>query len=203
MTKQISKMVLGVFSDEEDATSAIKELDGAGFNPKDISIVMKDKHGHVHEETGVGEGLVSGATTGGILGALAGLAIGVGAFTIPGVGAFLFGGPIAAALGLTGAAATTVSGAVTGAVAGGILGALVGLGVPEEDARVYEESINQGGILVAVPAKEGDEQDAADILTSFNADQVKVITSSDTYTESPRMEEERPAYFSEVRRKRR
>lgn len=171
-------MVLGVFSDRDHAESAVRDLQDSGYDTKEISILMKDTEvaHEVAESTGanVAEGAVEGATTGGVVGAIAGLLIGVGAITIPGIGGLLIGGPLAAALGLTGAAATTVSGAATGALAGGLIGALTGLGVSEEDARVYEERVNDGGILVAVPADTGNAEPGG-ILSSHGADQVRTV----------------------------
>lgn len=178
------KVLLGVFSDTDNAESAIGALEEGGYNPKDISIIMKD---HVQAEvvashTGVdvAGGAVSGATTGGVIGGVAGLLIGIGAIAVPGVGALLIGGPLAAALGLSGAAATTVSGAVTGALAGGLVGALVSFGVPEEDAKVYEERVRQGAILLAVPLREGAEDTAREILENNGADQIRSISSEHT-----------------------
>ena len=142
-------MVLGLFDDRNQAEAAIAELQNRGYSPKDLSIVMKDtdEAQAVADDTGanVAEGATSGAVTGGAVGAIAGLLVGVGAMAVPGIGALLIGGPLAAALGLTGAAATTASGALTGALAGGLIGALVGLGVPEDSARVYEERVKEGG----------------------------------------------------------
>ncbi len=175
----MAKMVLGVFGSRTDAEGAIEDLEEAGYNPKDISIMMQDKAeaAVIAEDTGtdVAEGAVSGATTGGVLGAIAGLLIGIGAIAVPGVGALLIGGPIAAALGLSGAAATTVSGAATGALAGGLIGALTSLGVPEEDARLYEERLKAGGILVMVPARSDDTADVSTILEDNEADQVRTV----------------------------
>ena len=177
------KLILGVFSEREQAEKAINGLEEAGYPAKDISIVMKDKtEAHaVAENTGasVADSAVSGATTGGVIGGIAGLLVGIGAITIPGIGALLIGGPLAAALGLSGAAATTVSGAVTGALAGGLVGALVGLGVPEEDARVYEERIKAGAILVAVPLKNEPENEAQAILEAHGEDQIRNVSEKE------------------------
>lgn len=150
-------IVLGVFADHSAAEEGIKELESAGYDTKDISIVMKDtvEAAKLRDKTAANAagGIASGATTGGVVGALTGLLIGIGAITIPGIGAILIGGPLAVALGLTGAAVTTFSGAVTGALAGGLVGGLVGLGLPEKEAQIYEKEIETGAILVAVPAK--------------------------------------------------
>ncbi len=176
-------MVLGTFSDRTRAENAINQLKDTGYDAKDISVVVKDTQEgrEVADNTGanVAEGAVSGATTGGALGALAGLLIGIGAIAVPGIGGLLIGGPIAAALGLSGAAATTVSGAVTGALAGGLVGALVGLGLPEEEARLYEEQVKQGAVLLAVPVRDTSGMAAKDILQNNGADQIREVNTPD------------------------
>lgn len=173
----MANTIFGIISDRGHAESAIDELKNQGYNPKDISIVMKDrKEGErLASDTGadVASGAVSGATTGALLGGLAGL---LASTVIPGLGAFFIGGPIAAALGLTGAVATTASGAATGALAGGLLGALTGLGLSEDEARVYEEHVKSGGILVAVPARSGNESEVQQVLSSHGADQIKTVS---------------------------
>lgn len=175
----MAEITLGIFSSPADAEYAIHDLQDAGYDPKNISIMMKDREeaGDLAESTGsnIAGGVASGMATGGILGGLAGLLVGLGAITIPGIGAFLVGGPIAAAFGLTGAAASTATGAITGAVVGGIVGVLMNLGVPEEEARFYEERVNEGGILVVVPGSPGIKEEARVILEDNNADQVKVV----------------------------
>lgn len=172
--------IFGIFGDRRDAEDAVSELESAGYNPRDISVVMKDRNEGQRFENNTGAnvagGAAAGATTGAVIGGVAGLLIGIGAIAIPGIGAVLIGGPLAAALGLTGAAATTVAGAVTGAVAGGLVGALTGLGVPESDARVYEERVNAGGILLAVPALDDEVDDVRSILEDCNADQIRSVT---------------------------
>lgn len=171
--------VFGIFDRKDMAEEAINSLESRGYNPKDISIIMKDTEDgrEVGERTGanIARGAVSGATTGGVIGAITGLLIGIGAIAVPGIGALLIGGPIAAALGLTGAAATTVSGAVTGVLAGGLVGGLVGLGVPEREARVYEERIKGGAILLAVPARMGEEAEVEGVLEDMGATNVTAV----------------------------
>lgn len=177
-------MIIGVFADRTEAEDAIDELKSAEYTAKDISVVTRDQDdAHViHDNTGttVGDGIATGATTGAVIGGLAGLLIGIGAIAIPGIGGLLIAGPLATALGLTGAAATTVSGAATGAIAGGLVGALVGIGVPEEDATYYEGRVKQGGILVAVPARERNEDEVRSILEDNGADRVRSFTMNES-----------------------
>jgi uncharacterized membrane protein len=173
----MTKTVLGIFQDNNNAESAVSKLEEDGYDPKNISIVMKDREEgeKLGADTGtnISAGATSGATTGLVLGGLAGL---VASFVIPGLGAFFIGGPIAAALGLGGAAATTVSGATTGAIAGGLIGALMGFGLTEDEAKEYEEHVNQGAILVAVPARDNEESRVEDILADNNADNIRIAS---------------------------
>lgn len=172
-------MVLGMFSNDNDAEKAINHLKDEGYKAEDMSLVMKDKdeQGRIARKTGTDTvgGAIQGATTGSMIGGLAGLLTGLGVIAIPGVGPFLAAGPIATALGLTGAAATTVSGAATGAAAGGLIGALTSFGLSADDAKLYEQGVNEGGILLAVPVNRGTSREVIDILEACNADQIKTF----------------------------
>lgn len=126
----------------------------------------------------VSEGAASGAVTGGALGGLTGLLIGLGVISIPGVGPFLAAGPLVAALGLTGAAATTATGTVTGAIAGGIIGALTSLGFPPEEAKIYEEEIRGGGILLVVPTLNERTNEVRSLVEKYNAREVRELELS-------------------------
>jgi hypothetical protein len=61
---------------------------------------------------------------------------------VPGVGPVIVGGVLA----------STLAGAGIGAATGGLIGALIGLGVPEEDARHFDQGLRSGGTLVTVAA---------------------------------------------------
>ena len=139
------RTVVGVFDGPNHAEMALNELKNAGFTPDQVSVVAKDNREtrDMVESTGMGaEGATAGAFLGGITGGVLGWLVGIGALMIPGVG------PVVAA----GALATTLGGAAIGAVAGGIVGALVDAGVPEDDAKSYEEHIRKGSILLTVHA---------------------------------------------------
>jgi uncharacterized protein (TIGR02271 family) len=82
----------------------------------------------------------------------------LGALAIPGIGPVIAAGPLAAAL----------AGAGVGAVTGGIIGALIDLGVPEESAHVYAESVRRGNILVAAQVDDNRVQEATRIMQHAN-----------------------------------
>ncbi len=78
---------------------------------------------------------------------------------IPGIGPIVAAGPIAAAL----------AGAGVGAVAGGLIGGLTGVGVPEDDASYYAESVRRGGALVTVRADDSRADEAASAMRDHGA----------------------------------
>jgi hypothetical protein len=163
---------VAVFGNTTDAESAINDLRTAGIKDADISYVYTSENKTVVEDAGgnsVGEGAAAGAGTGAIVGGLAGLAVANG--ILPGLGTLFVAGPLATALGLTGAAATTAAGAMTVAAAGTLIGALTGLGVSEDEAKVYEEKVKLGSILVA--AKSALPGQVREIFERYNAEDIK------------------------------
>ncbi|HZM02191.1 MAG TPA: hypothetical protein VFC44_04130, partial [Candidatus Saccharimonadales bacterium] len=141
---------------EAQANQIVDRLKNGNFSSNDISVLFPDKEtsrDFAHEKhTKAPEGIATGASTGGVLGGALGWLVGIGALAIPGVGPFIAAGPIMAALG----------GAAIGAAAGGIAGGLIGLGIPELEAKRYEDKIRAGNILLSVHTENGDEIKAAE-----------------------------------------
>jgi hypothetical protein len=168
----MERTIIGVFDNRDHAEMAITDLRTLGINDSDISYVYSSEGKTVTEDGGgtkAGSGAAAGATTGTIIGAIAGLAVANG--ILPGLGTLFVAGPLAAALGLTGAVATTAAGAATGLAAGGFLGALMGLGVKEDEAKVYEERVKLGGILVT--ARTASAEAAREIFSKHGAEEVR------------------------------
>jgi uncharacterized protein (TIGR02271 family) len=140
------RTVVGLFHNQADAERAIRRLKNEGFSEDQIGVAIKDRQQQQELVEGTGtqaaEGATAGAIGGGVLGGVIGLLAGVGALAIPGVGPIIAGGTLA----------STLAGAGIGAAAGGLLGALVGMGVPEEDARHFDQGFRAGGTLVTVNA---------------------------------------------------
>ena len=164
---QRARRAIGVFSHRQDAEAALTELRDAGFSMSQVSLIAKDGDrnnpvGGVNTQTDVGnkagKSATAGAVTGGALGGLGGLLVGLGALAIPGVGPVIAGGAIATAL------ATAATGGAIGAAAGGLTGGLVGLGIPEANARAYNDRINRGDYLVIVDGTEDELRRAETIL---------------------------------------
>jgi hypothetical protein len=142
---------VGLFDERNDAELAARDLREKGFKDDDIGYAWRDDEGKTRQEGNkAGKMAASGAGTGAVLGGI----IGAGAaLLIPGIGPVVSGGALATAL------AGGATGAVTGAAAGGISGALVGLGIPEDEAKYYDDEFRRGRTLMTVRA--GDRYDEA------------------------------------------
>jgi uncharacterized protein (TIGR02271 family) len=146
----VARSIAGLFPDRSSAEQAIRDLKAAGFDQDRIGVVMRDKgetaavteeHGTKSTEGAVAGGIIGG-TTGAILAA-------VGALVIPGVGPFISGGILVSLI---------------GGAAGWLVGGLAGLGIPEDEARYYEEQVGQGRALVTVDAQGRDAEARAILL---------------------------------------
>jgi uncharacterized membrane protein len=159
--------VVGVFERYEEADGALKELNDMGFGRDEISVVAPEEkvRGKLSRDN---QTAGQTAATGAIFGGLAGLLIGVGTVVAPGVGTILTAGALATALG------TTAAGAGIGAAAGGIRGSLREMKVPEADAKILEEGIRKGGIMVAVIAGENKIQAVKEVMRKWNTNALEV-----------------------------
>ena len=155
-TEGRSPMVTGLFTDLDNAERAYQTIKDRGYTSDDITLMMSDearrKHFADHPHTELGNKALEGAGTGGAigttLGAILGAVAAAGTLAIPGLN-IIAAGPIIAAL----------TGAGAGALTGGLLGALIGWGIPEKHAKVYEEGIKKGGIVLGVyPRNEEDAE---------------------------------------------
>lgn len=173
----MAKVVSGLFEDVTRANAFLADLESRGYTAQDVSIITQEDA--VQIENNASDGVADAATTGGIIGGVLGLLAGIGVLTLPGVGALFVAGPIASALGLTGVVGTTATGAVTGALAGGLIGALKELGVDEATAKIYEERIEDGAIMIAVSSHNEDSDDIENMMEENGAD---AVTQSITLT---------------------
>jgi hypothetical protein len=169
-------IVTGMFHDYDAASDAYRSLRDRGYTEQDIHVVMSDEtrerlaesgaetveieHGSKAAE-GAGTGAALGGTIGGIVGALAAVGANV---VVPGLG-LVVAGPLAGAL----------AGAGAGGAAGTLIGALVGAGIPEERAKLYEEGVREGGVVVgAHPRSDEDSRYFADEFQRYGARDVYV-----------------------------
>ena len=153
----MSNIITAIFDTQQQSESALNMLDQAGFTKENVTILMSEdthgKHFGIKENSQAEHGAVIGAAAGGLVGAIYLALATVGTVLIPGLSLLVSGALIGGLAGLG-----------AGAAAGGFIGAMVGLGVPEHEAKLYEQAIRKGAVLVAVQVNGTD-----------NADQVKLI----------------------------
>lgn len=205
MTIVISRL----YDDYTIAQQVVRDLEAAGLQSKDISIVasnadnwyqpaaakrtMPDRKDTDHDGTDDRvEGAEKGAGIGAVIGAAGGLLAGLGVLAIPGIG------PVVAA----GWLAATATGAVAGGAAGGAIGALTQAGISKEDAPVYAEGLRRGGTLVTARVPDGDRTRYESVL---NRSSVNIAQRSAAYRESGWTgfdESAKPYGIDDVRRER-
>lgn len=168
-----SKTVVGLFDTMQQANRAADQLRGEGITGDQIGIIAgneSNRYGdYATTDPGakdVGHRAGTGAAIGGGLGLVAGLV----ALAIPGFGPIIAAGPIVAGL----------TGAVAGAATGGLIGGLTAAGVSESDAKLFENRLRQGGVLLTVRTDDARADRAADILDANGARDVDEDSATTT-----------------------
>jgi hypothetical protein len=140
-----------IFETRIEADKALERLEAIGVMPSQVSILATDetrgRHFTLQNSTKAEEGATAGAALGGLAGAVAAALASAGAIAIPGMNIIVSGYLISALAGLGAGAAT-----------GGVVGALIGLGFPEHEAKLYEEELRSGNILLAVKPKDAEQR---------------------------------------------
>jgi uncharacterized protein (TIGR02271 family) len=155
-------VVVGVFDSRRMAQEAVTELKRRGFTDDQIGVAGRDdstggtKTGQQGEGSYAEEGAVTGVVAGAGIGGL--WALGIAAGALPAIGPVIAGGILASIL----------ASAAVGAAVGGLAGALIGLGIPEEEAKYYEEEFRAGRTIVTVKSGARTEE-ARGVLHSYGA----------------------------------
>lgn len=160
--------ISGVFASYTDFANLIEALNMRGFREDDISVLMSENTHHQYfapqENTKAPEGATVGTLSGGILGALIGGLTLAGNIILPGAG-LLVAGPLVGAL---------TAGAI-GAATGGLIGALIGAGIPEHEAKFFENALKEEGrILVVAHVPKNESKEVKAVFERCNAERLKI-----------------------------
>ncbi|HEY5095740.1 MAG TPA: hypothetical protein VII69_11545 [Candidatus Eremiobacteraceae bacterium] len=173
--------IFSSFADWNDAKRAVGALLDHGALKDDIDLVANEKYslsenGTQRPEGGsidaaakqgvtvtTGSDAASGAAKGAGVGLAVGVAAGLISILVPGVGIVIGAGALATAA--AAAAGTTAA----GAIAGGMTGYLADQGVPADAVSSYQETVKNGGALLAlrVPSHDLSETGAFEILAKY------------------------------------
>ena len=139
-----------LFSHVADAEKGFDALLRVGFSREQISVVVSDsmcqRPESIEERVQESNQAAKGAAVGGGLG---GLLMGLIA-----AGTFAVAGPVAAIL----------AGASLGGIGGSLVGMVVGSGVDPKVSKDLERSVQEGGVLLAVPVQENQEREVQNLL---------------------------------------
>jgi hypothetical protein len=141
--------IIASYPNSNMAQLAFNKLIESGLTSNHISVAalkssVPDEM-HTYDKTMA----VTGTTASGLAaGAAIGFLIGAAALTIPGLGALLVSGELALFFG-SGLAAEATIGAAIGSVGGFVTG-LVRAGTDEQDAKVLETHLQNGGVILAI-----------------------------------------------------
>ena len=160
-----STSVVAVYASHVQAESAVKALQVAGFDMKQLSIVGRDHHldEHVVGYYNVGDRMKLWAKSGAFWGGLWGMMFGSAFFWIPTVGPLLVAGP------LVGWLVSVLEGA---AVVGGLSAigaALYSTGIPKDSVLKYETALKTGSFVLVARGTVEDAEHAREILASTAA----------------------------------
>lgn len=163
-----AKAISAIYPDHKSAIKALHALKTHGFANRDISILMSEKSADldikIEQNSKAPEGALAGAGVGGAVGAtLAGLTA-VGTITLTGGAALLAAGPVVA----------TLAGAGAGATVGGAIGSLFGAAVPETEAKLTEERLSKGYVMLGVSIDEDREKEVKTLLKKANPDSITI-----------------------------
>lgn len=167
----MSDAVVGITADIAHTERVASRLRSEGFREDQISLVAPDTRGNKdisHEnKSKAPEGIAVGASSGALLGGALGWLTGLGAVAFPGLGPFILAGPAVAVL----------TGMGVGSAAGGVIGGLVGLGIPEYEAKLYEERLREGRILLAAHPETDEQKDRAEkVMKEMDAKDVACVS---------------------------
>jgi hypothetical protein len=147
---QGNNLIAALCYNPEVAEHIYKDLISKGVDSEDINLAMSEKtHGAYFSDKelstanfgnksleGLGIGSAIGGTVVGLTAAVAALG---STLVIPALG-----------VALAGSWAAGLAGAGAGAATGGLVGALIGLGITDDQAKILEDGIKNGGILIGV-----------------------------------------------------
>jgi uncharacterized membrane protein len=166
--------VIALFAQHAQAEAAVKQLQQAHFDMKELSIVGKGFHTEekVIGYYNTGERMKAWGKNGAFWGGIWGLLFGSAFFMIPGFGPVLAAGPIVA----------WIVGALEGAaVVGGLsaIGAgLYSIGIPKDSILQYETSLKAGKFMLAVHGTPDEVTRAKTILATSGASETQVYLAS-------------------------
>jgi cation transport regulator ChaB len=173
----VERTISAVFAEESQIDGVVRRLIERGIPKEDISVMGRNFQsqtkitGFISKRDVILGGLRSGAIFGSLFGSFLSLLTGVGVLLVPFVGPIVAAGPIGAIL------LGATSGAIAGSAGAGLVSVLAALGMPEEQAALYQTRLAAGEfvMMLEVPADRSGEYQL--LLESAGAKDIHVNES--------------------------
>jgi hypothetical protein len=140
----VERTISAVFAEENQIDGVVRRPIERGIPKEDISVMGRNFQsqtkitGFISKRDVILGGLRSGAIFGSLFGSFLSLLTGVGVLLVPFVGPVVAAGPIGAIL------LGATSGALAGSAGAGLVSVLAALGMPEEQAAIYQTRLAAG-----------------------------------------------------------
>jgi hypothetical protein len=157
LTTASDEAVVATYRSHEAAEEAVHRLSDGGLPVRQISIVgrnfetREDVQGFYRPADAALDGAGTGAWFGGLFGLMLGA---MGFFVFPMIGGLMVMGPLSG----------MIAGAIGGAGVGALVNALVAVGIPRDQALLYQERLKAGEFLVVVHGSADETARAHEIL---------------------------------------
>jgi cation transport regulator ChaB len=145
---QAERTISAVFEEQNQIDGVVRRLIERGIPKEDISVMGRNFQsetritGFISKRDVILGGLRSGAIFGSLFGSFLSLLTGVGVLLVPFVGPVVAAGPIGAIL------LGATSGALAGSAGAGLVSVLAALGMPEEQAALYQTRLEAGEFVM-------------------------------------------------------
>ena len=160
----LTEHAVAVYKTHHEAEEAVKILDKAGYDMKNLSIIGQNYETEEHPVgfVNTGERMWAWGKLGAFWGTIWGLLFGSAMLIIPGTGIFVVAGWVVTALG----------GAIVGGGLAALSGALISIGIPENTVLQYESELKAGSFLLLAHGTNAEVQKAKDQLSMTKATRV-------------------------------
>ncbi len=164
--------IVASFKAQQQVDDVVKRLLDCGIPRCNISAIGKNFQsetriaGFLTKRDVVLDGLKSGAIFGSLFGTFLSLLSGVGVLFVPFVGPVVAAGPLGAAL------LGATSGAIAGSAGAGLASVLATLGMPHEQATLYETRVQSGEFLLVVEVQAEQSSEVQRLLRQSGGEDV-------------------------------
>jgi len=176
--KELSKenAVMAIYNSHQDAEEAVKQLQRAGFDMRNLSIAGKDYHAdeQVAGYYTMGDRMKYWGKKGAFRGAVGGVLFGAAFFAVPGIGPIVVAGPLVTWI-ISGLQGAVVVGGLSAVGAG-----LAGIGIPQESVLRYEMALKTDKFLLLAHGTAGEVARAQDIIGATRPCEMNVHSSEET-----------------------